>query len=126
MKVVTTQQKLSEDRNESFWYKGDIAHVKLENGNTVYVEATGEIRIKFHEDDVHWKGIKAQEKAKDLNLTDEGLGKLVDSDLIDMCNWFRLIEVDANGDCVGDEFDLDGNYDDAIASLNEYILEMES
>ena len=117
-------EKISEDRNDSFWYRGkEIARIQFPNGTKLYAEAQGEIRIQFEEGGVHWKGAKAVEEAFDRGLTDNDLDELANNDLMDMNNWFVIIKVDINGEVVGDDLAIGDDYDHAIELLIECAKE---
>ena len=121
--VTTTVQKLSEDRQDSFWYNGDVAYVNLLSGNKLYLEATGEIRLAFEEDGIFYKGIQAVEMARDKGLNDEGLNELGIQDLFGNNNWFVVIKVNAEGDVISDDLTVVHSYDEGIKQLLELAHE---
>lgn len=118
MKLETLIRK-EDNREDSFWYFGqDIARVQFPNGKKIYAESRGEIRIQFEQDGTFYKGIQAVEMARDLKLVDSDLNKIgLEFDGWDMNNWFAIIEVDINGERVGDDLEIYGDYDEAIEGL---------
>ena len=125
MKLETLRRK-EDNREDSFWYHGqDIARVQFPNGRKVYAESRGEIRIQFEEDGTFYKGAQAVEMARDLNLFDSDLNKIgLEFDGWDMNNWFAIIEVDADGERVGDDLAIVGSYDEAIETLVKLSAEL--
>ena len=51
--------------------------------------------------------------------TDDTLGELYDDDAFACTNWYRIVELDADGNMVSNEVTLDGEYDQAMESLRE-------
>jgi len=121
--LQVVQEKLSDDRLDSMFYKGDIAYVSLPSGNKLYAEATGEIRMMFEEDGVYYKGINAQEELRDRGLTDKDLLDMSFKDLIDMNNWFSIIKVDINGEVIDDDVPVTGDYNEALEILMDCAKE---
>jgi hypothetical protein len=121
--VTTTVQKLSEDRQDSFWYNGDVAYINLLSGNKLYLEATGEIRLAFEVDGMFYKGIQAVEMARDKGLNDEGLNELGIQDLFGNNNWFVVIKVNGNGDVISDDLTVVHSYDEGIKQLKQLAEE---
>lgn len=118
MKLETLIRK-EDNREDSFWYFGqNIARIQFPNGKKLYAESRGEIRIQFEEDGTFYKGEQAIKMARELNLFDYDLNKIgLDFDGWDMNNWFAIIEVDINGDTIGDDLAICGDYDEAIEAL---------
>lgn len=125
MKLETLIRK-EDNREDSFWYFGqDIARVQFPNGSKVYAESRGEIRVQFEEGCTFYKGEQAVEMARELNLTDSDLNKIgLDFDGWDMNNWFAIIEVDINGERVGDDLAIVGTYEEAIENLVKVSAEL--
>jgi hypothetical protein len=124
MKLETLIRK-EDNREDSFWYYGqDIARVQFPNGKKLYAESRGEIRIQFESSGTFYKGIQAVEMARDLNLIDSDLNKIGQDFGWDMNNWFAIIEVDINGDRIGDDLAILGSYDEAIESLIKLSAEL--
>jgi len=121
--VTTVKQKLSEDRQDSFWYDGDVAYINLLSGNKLYLEATGEIRLAFGIDENYLKGVEAVEKALDDGLNDEGLNELGIQDLFGNNNWFVVIKVNGHGDVISDDLTVVHSYDDGIKQLKQLAEE---
>lgn len=116
-----------ENREDAFWYYDSaIAMFKLPNGNILYAESRGQIRVQFEENCAFYKGSQAVDIANDLNLTDEDLSKLSEFDGWGMNNWFAIVEVSKNGDIISDDLRLAGDYDEAIQMLNEVAQEYEA
>lgn len=123
LKVTTVKEKLSEDRQDSFWYNGDVAYVNLLSGNRLYLEATGEIRLAFDIDDTYYKDIQAVEMARDKGLNDEGLNELGIQDLFGNNNWFVVIKTNGKGDVISDDLTVVHSYDEGIEQLLELAHE---
>ena len=116
--VQRVQDKISEDREESFWYNGDIAYVNLLSGNKMYLEANGEIRVCFEEDaDQSFKDDEAREEALDRGLTDKDLRKIDEHDGFGNNNWFEIVKVDAEGNLIDEGWDVCFDYDEGITAL---------
>jgi hypothetical protein len=124
LKVDILLDKISPERNDSFWYSGkDVAKVSLPSGSGLFAEAVGEIRLYFEEDGDVFKNINAVEEALDRNLTDDDLNKIGEFDGWVNNNWFRIIKVNANGDMISDDLAIGGDYDEAIELLIECAKE---
>jgi hypothetical protein len=112
--VTITEEKVSEDCQDSFWYDGDVAYVNLLSGNKLYLEATGEIKLAFEVDGASYKGKKAVDIARDKGLNDEGLNDLSIQDLFANNNWFVVIN---------DDLTIVHSYDEGIKQLLELAHE---
>jgi len=123
LSVTITEEKVSEDCQDSFWYDGDVAHVNLLSGNKLYLEATGEIKLAFEVDGAFYKGKKAVDIARDKGLNDEGLNNLSIQDLFVNNNWFVVIKVDGHGDVISDDLTIVHSYDEGIKQLLELAHE---
>ena len=120
MKINIIQAKIAENKQESFWYEGQIATIETDHG--VYsLEACGDIRLDFGEPDDVYKNWSAVEHANDLGLTDNDLELLRDRDAFGNNNWFEVVCIRENGEvdsCIGD---VDYTYDDAIVMLETAV-----
>jgi hypothetical protein len=124
-KIETSVDKIADNKQESFWYEGDIAHIGLLSGTKIYAEATGEIGVSFTTDqnekgefDVDvYKGKEASERANEFGYDDEDIQ---DTNKVHWRNnsWFAIIEVDINGNYI-DDLAIVHTYDEAIESLLE-------
>lgn len=114
-----------ENREDAFWYRGcNIARMQIPNGKKLYVDTCGEIRLQFEEDGMAYKNSQATDMARDLNLVDEDLNKIGrDFDGWGMNNWFAIIEVNIDGDCISDDLGICHDYDHAIEILKEVHAE---
>jgi hypothetical protein len=123
LKVTTVKEKISEDKQDSFWYNGDVAYINLLSGNKMYAEATGEIEFIFDVDGDKFKGQNAVDEAINRNWTDEELNAVDNHIGWIHNNWFVVIKTNANGDVVGDDFAVVHSYDEAIEMLMECAKE---
>ena len=123
LKVTTVKEKISEEKQDSFWYNGDVAYINLLSGNKMYAEATGEIEFIFDVDGDKFKGQNAVDEAINRNWTDEELNAVDNHDGWIHNNWFVVIKTNANGDVVGDDFAVVHSYDEAIEMLMECAKE---
>ena len=93
------QEKISENKQDSFWYDGLIAE---NNGFKVY--AVGEIKLLFN-DGVFYSNYHAVEYAEQQNLDDETIVDLY----FDMNNWFEIFYPDGESYVPDNQF-----YDEVI------------
>lgn len=121
--IQILQEKLSEERNDTFWYSGDIACISLPSGNRIYAEATGQIAVQLDEDDVYLKGRQGVEEAIKRGLTDEDLSNLIDDDRFRNNNWIVILKVNGNGDLIGDDLAIADSYDHALEMIMECAKE---
>lgn len=120
MKVEYITKKLSDNRQDSFWYWGrEIAKVKLENNHTLLLGVSGD--VKYLE-----KGDKYKNKeAIDLLMSDEysyddrDLDDLLISGDVSESNHFTIVELDELNKVVGDCLGVCHDYDEAIEMLKE-------
>lgn len=125
METEIFAQLLSPDKQESFWYDGQVAVVK-KDGRVFSIEATGLTRIYIDE---KGKGEfeylprldneDAVKKAHDLGLVDDDLHD-TDKILWENNNWFAIRELDENGDA-HDDVEICHIYSDAIELAQELI-----
>lgn len=114
MKIYQT--KISNDKQDSFWYDGLIATNK---GWSLY--ANGEQRFIKNDNKGNYLGMY-DGKFRDNFLESEVIDDKQVADLydnpniiVDMNNWFEIIN-----DNTGDSELLDGNYDEVIKQLLEF------
>ena len=116
--VTITENKLADNKIDSFWYDGDIAYVNLLSGNRIYAEAIGEIRVNFEENSEQtFQGGEARQQATRLGFNDDDLDKINDHDGFGNTNWFNIIKTDMNGNVVSDDLALCHDYDEAIKTI---------
>jgi hypothetical protein len=113
-------EKLSEDREQSFWYHNQHIATCEFNGKTLLLEARGEIRLQFEENGTVYKNEQAVDKAMVDGLTDESLDKILEFDGWHNNNWFAIVEIDHLGN-IGDDIDLSDTYSDGLSTLYEII-----
>jgi hypothetical protein len=111
--------KKSENRIDSFWYRdNEIAKVDFPNGNKLYIDTCGEIRIQFEIDGQVFRNHKAVERAEELNLNDDNLNTMANEfDAFGNNNWFAIREFDINGELIGDDLGIASDYDEALTLL---------
>lgn len=118
MKIIT--EKISDKHLNSFWYHEKmIASIDLPNGNTLIAESSGEIEMSFKVDGKNFYGSKAIKKANKNKLNDINLLEYLNSDFFTLTNWFRILEIDCNGECISDDIALASDYIEAIEKLTE-------
>lgn len=119
------QEKISKNHNDSFWYDGDIASFKKDNGTELLLIATGEIRI-YSQKDLVYDCKERNEGIKGGLNNDKDLKKIgmnfTDKYYWENNNWFEVLykkkgEIDF--DCVMG--DVAGTYDEGIELLKSYI-----
>jgi hypothetical protein len=125
MKTNILVPLLAPNKQESFWYDGQVATVE-KDGRTFSIEATGVIRIFIDKKaEGEFDGCPrldnedAVKKAHDLGFEDDDLH---DDDKIywDNNNWFAIRELDENGDA-HDDVEICHIYSDAIELAQELI-----
>lgn len=118
--MIIGTKKISEDKQDSFWYYGKtIGSVKLKNGNTLYGESRGEIKVSFGEDQPSYSGDEAVKMAESLNLNDAGLDALSGHDGFSLANWFSFTEVDENDEVIDGDWNIYSSYDEVITFLSD-------
>ena len=121
VKVTKFINKISDDRNDSFWYFGDQIATLEYQGKKLSVEARGEIRVQFEKNGDHFKNDRAVEEAINMSFTDKQLAKLNNIDGWHNNNWFAITEIDSEGN-IGDDIDIAHTYDEAMNVAQEIIL----
>lgn len=117
MKVEILSEKLSEDRNESFWYYGkEIARVQFPNGKKLYVESSGALELLVN--NTRFVGENAVTEALNTNLTDKDIEEMTNDDSFSLMNWLSIVLVDENGETI-DELSIEDDYDSALKTLEE-------
>ena len=120
MKVEYITKKISENRQDSFWYWGeDVAFVDLDNGNRLLVGTSGDVEyiekgVKYKNEDAVNLLISNEYQYNDLDLDD-----LYMSGDIPNNNHFTVVEMDEYGVIVGDCLGVCHDYDEAIEMLKE-------
>jgi len=107
VEVEKTIPMLSSDKQESFWYEGQVAII-TKGEKTFSVEATGMIRIYIDpksegefEESPRLDKEDAVKKAADLGFVDDDIHN-TDKVHWEMNNWFAIRELDENGDAHDD------------------------
>jgi hypothetical protein len=101
-------KRLPYKTDSMFYYGKHIATVSNEK-RTLIVESAGEMRAAFSVDGNSYQNEDLAKQLKRRKITNSGLGKLGMDDLIQMNNWFRIIDADTD-----EEMGIAHNYDDAI------------
>jgi len=120
MKVEYITKKISENRQDSFWYWGeDIAFVDLDNGNRLLVGTSGD--MKYIEKGVKYKNKDAVNllMSNEYQYNDLDLDDLYMSGDIPNNNHFTVVEMDENKNIIGDCLGVSDNYDETIEMLKE-------
>jgi len=121
MKINTIQKKLSKNRQESFWYNGEVANIKKGN-YIISLIATGDIRVQFEENGQIYTNNKAVKEAFKRNLTDKDLRKIGEFDGWHNNNWFE-IEITYNGEYFTEaNSNIEYTYDEAIDMLKDIAV----
>lgn len=106
-------------RNDSMFYFGKHIATLTKGNQTIVVEASGEMQVYFSErkDDCYANAQLAKE-LRNRKITDRGLSKLGENDMIQMNNWFRIF---SDNDPTDLHEDIAHTYDDAIALAKERL-----
>jgi len=121
MKLEILQKKIGKNRQDSFWYDGQIAVIDTDHG-MYSLEACGEKRVMFEENGDDYCGYRAVEEAWNRKLTDKGLNKIDQFDGWINNNWFEVV-------CIKDDFvdsaigDVADTYDEGILMLKQYVAD---
>jgi hypothetical protein len=120
MKVEIITPKISNKRQDSFWYWGkEIAKVKLENNHILLLDVSGDVTYLERGDKYNNK------EAVDLLISDEydyednDVDDLLISGDITESNHFTIIELNDSNEVVGDCLGVCHEYDEAIEMLKE-------
>ena len=121
MKVRLLQKSLGKNRQDSFWYDGQVAVIDTDHG-TYSLEACGEIRVMFEENGKDYRNGRAVEEAWDRNLTDKDLNKIGEFDGWINNNWFEVVLIPHEDNigvlsAIGDVADT---YSDGVEMLKQY------
>jgi hypothetical protein len=120
MKTEIIKPKLADNKQDSFWYDGQIATV-TDGVNTISIEAMGEIRVQLGEDDGYMLGNNdARKEAEKRGMKDVDLNLLNAFDGWGNNNWFAFYWVEK------DEYltDVSYEYDSAIHTAKEILKEV--
>lgn len=122
-KIITVQKRISDERIDSFWYKGQVAYIDTDHGR-YSLEAIGDIKVMFEPDGDWFIGQNAVDEAKQRNMTDMELSFLGEHDGWGNNNWFEIVFIDKNGNTdSGGTDEVEYVYDDAIQMLQTYVEE---
>ena len=100
-------------RNDSMFYHGKHIASLTKGNQTIVVEATGEMLMYFSQSkDDRYEGQKLARELRNRKITDRGLAKFRNDDMIQMNNWFRIF---SDNDPVDLHEDIAHTYDDAIS-----------
>ena len=122
MNVIITQEKLAENRIESFWYDGQIAIVETERFTYALI-AAGDKSVYFEEEGDNYRGHKAVEEASYRELNDDDIKVLFDNDMFGNNNWFEIVGYDKNdnNNVLSVDCDVAYEYDEGIEMLKSYV-----
>lgn len=117
--TIETLVPKRENQEDSFWYRDDsLAVVQFPNGNKLYADACGEIRVQFEIDGEVYRNHKAVEKAEELNFVDADLDRIgMLFDAFGNNNWFAIREYDIHGECSQSDLGIAHTYDEAMELL---------
>ena len=115
--------KIAEDKQDSFWYKDDIAYAGFPNGKKLYAEARGVIEIMLEVDGDTFKGDEAVAEANRRKLNDTDLDDISAFDGFGNSNWFSFTLVDPDGETLNNDYPIVSTYDEAIEMLKELAEE---
>lgn len=120
MEVEIITQKLSDKREDSFWYwDKDIAKIQLENNHNLLLSVSG--NVKYLEHDKKYKNKEAIDLflSEEYNYDDRDLDDLIISGDIPESNHFTIIELNESNKVVGDCLGICHEYEEAIEMLKE-------
>tara|TARA_R110000772_G_scaffold15512_7_gene45015 strand:- start:6393 stop:6806 length:414 start_codon:yes stop_codon:yes gene_type:complete len=120
MKVEIITPKISNNREDSFWYWGEeIAKVKLENNHILLLDVSGD--VKYLEGKNKHKNKEAIDllMSDEYNYEDKDLDDLLMSGDISESNHFTIVELDESNNVVGECLGVCHEYDEAIEMLKE-------
>lgn len=85
------RQKISDEKTDSFFYDGSIAHAIRSDGTAILLIANGDIRINIDGEDYDNK--TKEEAIEKYGLTDKKLADLVNEGMViwGNNNWFEII-----------------------------------
>ena len=117
MKIKILQKSFGKNRQDSFWYDGQIATGKVGKA-TLSLETAGTIRVMFEENGELYRDTQAVKEALDRNLTDKNLKEIIVFDGWSNSNWFQIYS-DTTGIAINN--DVASSYDEAIEMLKEAV-----
>jgi hypothetical protein len=120
MKVEIITPKISNKRQDSFWYWGkEIAKVKLENNHILLLDVSGD--VKYLEKGDKYKNNEAVDllMSDEYGYDDRDLDDLFISGDISETNHFIIVELNELDKVVGDCLGVCHDYDEGIEMLKE-------
>jgi hypothetical protein len=120
MTITIIKPKLADNRQDSFWYDGQVATI-TDGKNTISIEAQGEIRVQLGEDDNYMlDGKEARKEALKRKMLDVDLNLLNAFDGWQNNNWFAFYWIE------NDEYktDISYEYDNAIETAKNILEEL--
>ena len=120
MEVEIITPKISNKREDSFWYWGkEIARIKLENNHTLLMDVSGD--VKYLERGNKYKNKEAIDllMSDEYNYDDRDLEDLFISGDISESNHFIIVELNESNKVVGDCLAVCHEYDEGIEMLRE-------
>lgn len=120
MKVEIITPKISNKRQDSFWYWGkEIAKVKLENNHSLLLDVSGDIQYLERGDKYNNNEAVDLLSSDEYGYDDRDLDDLLISGDISESNHFTIIELNDSDKVVGDCLGVCHEYDEAIEMLKE-------
>ena len=116
MSVQIFTKKLAKNRNEACFYYDDQIGIVMHKNKTYSVESRGSLEVILN--DCKYKGDMACKELISLGYTDRRFSNLAKNDNVIFNNWFALIEINKNGECISDDLELMHTYDECIEVLN--------
>jgi hypothetical protein len=105
-------------RNDAmFYFDRHIATVS-KGKRKILVESSGEMQASFSENGDSYRNEMLAKELRSRRTTDRKLSTMGGSDLIQMSNWFRLVDTEKGG-----EEEIAHTYDDAVALAKMRIEE---
>ncbi len=120
MEVEIITPKISNKREDSFWYWGnEIAKIKLENNHTLLMDVSGD--VKYLEKGNKYKNKEAIDllMSDEYNYDDRDLDDLFISGDVSESNHFIIVELNELNQVVGECLGVCHEYDEGIKMLKE-------
>lgn len=122
--VLYVEKDISKEREDSFFYNGDILELVYENRYLIRVFATGEVSFYDENDDYHrYKYGLCEEDYDELDIhTDEELNKKIPQEKFEANNWFEFEIFDKEtGDYLTDGADTIFGYLYEVLDVKYYV-----
>lgn len=122
--VLYVEKDMSKEREDSFFYNGDILELVYENRYVIRVFATGEVAFFDENDDYHrYKYGLCEEDYDELDIhTDEELNKKIPQEKFEANNWFEFEIFDKEtGDYLTDGADTIFGYLYEVLDVKYYV-----